>query len=333
MHSLGTRNLVVLFFVLASALAANAQFGDILRKGRTATDKAKKVADATAVWTAEQEKAIGEASAAKLVQIFGLYDNPAMTHYVNLVGHALAAHSSRVGSLQYRFGILDTEAITAFGIPGGYVFVTRGAIANMKDESELAGALAHEIAHVDNRHLEKEIRAKKMTKLATSEGMDQLGNRVPMGGLLKEVANEIVTQAVTTSYGRDKEEEADRKGTELAASAGYDAAGLRNFLETIEKAKQNDAEAERRLGVWGSTHPPLSERVANLTAIAGKLPGGQMQPARYRKNASFGPTEEELAQMAAAKAAAEKREADRIAAEKAAAGAKGKSKAKAKRPQ
>jgi predicted Zn-dependent protease len=326
--------LKVVAFVLASSLLASAQFGDILRKSRTATDKAKKVADATAVWTPEQEKAIGEASAAKLINIFRLYDNPEMTHYLNLVGHALAAHSARVGSLQYKFGILDSEAITAFGIPGGYVFVTRGALANMKDESELAGTLAHEIAHVDNRHLEREIRTKKMTNLVTSEGMEQAANRVPMAGLLKQVANEIVMQAVTSSYSSDKEEEADRKGTELAAASGYDAAGLRNFLATIEKAKQNDPDGNRRLGLWGSTHPPLAQRIATLTTIAGNQPPGQTQAARFQKNASFGPTKEELARHAADKAAAEKAEADRLLKEKAAtekSNAAGQAKTKAKR--
>src|SRR6185436_8250840 len=114
-------------------------------------------------------QAIGEASAGKLIHIFGLYENPAMQHYVSTVGNAVAGHSSRANSVQYKFGILDSEAITAFGIPGGYVFITRGALANMKNEAELAGTLAHEIAHVDSRHLEKEIRAKKLTGLATTE--------------------------------------------------------------------------------------------------------------------------------------------------------------------
>jgi beta-barrel assembly-enhancing protease len=321
---------------LATSTIAHAQFGDILNRGKKASDKAKKVADATAVWTPEQEQAIGEASAAKLVHIFGLYDNPAMQHYVNLVGHAVAGHSSRAGSMKYKFGILDTEAITAFGIPGGYVFITRGALANLQDEAELAGTLAHEVAHVDNRHLEKEIRAKKLTGLATSEAMDQVGNRVPFGSMLKEVANEVVTQAVTMSYSRDKEEEADRKGTELAATAGYDANGLRKFLTTIQAAAQADAEAERRLGVWGSTHPPLTERIATLSNVASKFNGGATLQARYEENASFGPSKAELERIAAEKAAAEKAATEKAAAEKAAAdksksGAGTSPKAKAKR--
>ena len=323
---------------LAPSTLAHAQFGDIFNKGKKGAEKAQKVAEATAEWTPEQEQAIGEASAGKLIHIFGLYDNPAMQNYVSNVGSALAGHSSRAGAITYKFGILDTEAITAFGIPGGYVFITRGALVNMKNEAELAGTLAHEIAHVDNKHLEKEIRAKKMTGLATSEAtnaaMNQIGNRVPFGNLLKDFANEVVAQAVTMSYSRDKEDEADRKGTELAVATGYAATGLRDFLSTIQAASQNDGTAERRLGVWGSTHPPLSERIAKLTQISAQYSGGATLQARFAEDASFGPSKEELARMAAEKAAAEKAAAEKAAAEKAeaerAAKAKAKGKAKSK---
>jgi beta-barrel assembly-enhancing protease len=329
------KNLSLIMIIALASSLAHAQFGDIFNKGKKGAEKAQKVADATAVWTPDQEQAIGEASAGKLIHIFGLYDNPGMQHYVSTVGNAVAGHSSRAGSVRYKFGVLDTEAITAFGIPGGYVFITRGALVNMKNEAELAGTLAHEIAHVDNRHLEKEIRAKKLTGLATTEGLDQIGNRVPFGNLLKDAANEIVTQAVTMSYSRDKEEEADRKGTELAVAAGYTATGLRDFLATIQAASQNDGAGARRLGVWGSTHPPLGERVAKLTEIASKYNGGATLQARYEEGASFGPSKEELARVAAEQAAAAKAAADKAAAEKAAAeksktNAKSKAKSKTK---
>jgi beta-barrel assembly-enhancing protease len=321
---------LITFIALASLMPASAQFGDIFNKGKKGADKAQKVAEATAEWTPDQERAIGEASAGKLIHIFGLYDNPAMQSYVSNVGTAVAGHSSRAGAITYKFGILDTEAITAFGIPGGYVFVTRGALANMKNEAELAGTLAHEIAHVDNKHLEKEIRAKKTSGLLTSEALDQVGNRVPFGNVLKDVANQVITQAVTMSYSRDKEDEADRKGTELAIATGYAATGLRDFLATILAAAQNDGTAERRLGVWGSTHPPLSERVAKLTQISAQYSGGATLQARFAEDASFGPSKEELARMAAEKAAAEKAAAEKAAAEKAEAEKASKAKAKGK---
>jgi predicted Zn-dependent protease len=296
----------ILVFALCAA-PANAQFGELLKRGK----QAKQVSDAMQPWTVEQETAIGEASAAKLVHVLGLYDNPDMTHYVSMVGNALATHAIR--PMEYKFGILETEAVTAFGLPGGYVFITRGALANMKNEAELAGTLAHEIAHVDNRHLEKEIRAQKMTGIAASEGFEQMGNRVPYGHYLEGLGAQVVTQALTQSYSRDKEDEADRKGTELAASTGYDSNGLKSFLETLKTlSDKNPDQSKRSLGLWGSTHPPLSDRIATLTPIAAQFQAGTTNEDRFRKGARFGPSSEELAaqKKAEEEAAAKKRAAE-----------------------
>jgi predicted Zn-dependent protease len=277
------RKFTYLTLLIAICVApASAQFGELLKRGK----QAKQVSDAMAPWTAEQETAIGEASAAKLVAVLGLYDNPDMTHYVSTVGQALATHTSR--PMEYKFGILDTEAVTAFGMPGGYVFVTRGALANMKNEAELAGVLSHEIAHVDNRHLEKEVRAKKLTGIAASEGFEQMGNRVPFGNYLEKLGEQVVTQALTQSYSRDKEDEADRKGTEMSAATGYDAAGLKNFLATLKTlTDQNPERAKRTNGLWGSTHPPLDQRVSELTPIAASFQGGATNDDRFHKATIF----------------------------------------------
>lgn len=317
---------ILAFSIALSAVQLHSQFGEILKRGK----QAKQVSDAMAPWTAEQESAIGDAAAAKLVHVLGLYENPDMTHYVSKVGAALATHGTR--PMEYKFGILETDSVTAFGLPGGYVFITRGALVNMKNESELAGVLAHEIAHVDSRHLEKEIRGKKLTGIAASEGFDQLGNRVPFGSYLEGLGAQVVTQALTQSYSRDKEDEADRKGTEMAASTGYDASGLKNFLATLDTLKtQAPEQSKRSLGLWGSTHPPLNERVNTLTPIAGQFPGGTTNDVRFKENVKFGPSAEELAakKKAEEEAAAKKSaEAKASAAKADASAAKPKTKAK-----
>lgn len=322
--------LVLVLAIMLCAAPVHAQFGEILKRGK----QAKQVSDAMQPWTEEQESAIGDASAAKLVHVLGLYDNKDMTHYVSKVGSVLATHITR--PMEYKFGILDTESVTAFGLPGGYVFVTRGALANMKNEAELAGVLAHEIAHVDSRHLEKEIRGKKLTGIATSEGFEQLGNRVPFGSYLEGLGAQVVTHALTQSYSRDKEDEADRKGTEMAAATGYDANGLKNFLATLDSLKtQAPDQSKRSLGLWGSTHPPLNERVSTLTPIAANFPGGTTNDDRFKRNATFGPTAEELAaqkkveEEAAAAKKAEEEKAAKAAAKTDASAAKPKAKAKA----
>ena len=253
--------------VMCGAAPTYGQVGEVWRRAQDKANKAKKVADVYKPWTPEQEHALGEAAAAKLVHIFGLYENQDMSQYVNLVGTTVARQAGR--EVPYRFGILDTEVVTAISLPGGYIFVTRGALANMRNEAELAGTLAHEVAHVDRRHLEREVRAKKTGQFAKEEAVA----RVPVGAELANMAGELATNSLTMQVSRDKENEADKVGTDLAAKAGYNPAGLKNFLETLSQSAETP-QNRKQLGLWGSTHPPFRDRVASLNAIITGYPGG-----------------------------------------------------------
>src|ERR1700682_1657822 len=111
---------LLLIMVGTFAQPSSAQLGDVLRHAT----RAKKAVDIYTPWTAEQEQAIGQASGAKLINIFGLYENPEMTKYVNLVGNSVARQAGR--AVTYHFAILDTDVVTAVSLPGGYIFITRG---------------------------------------------------------------------------------------------------------------------------------------------------------------------------------------------------------------
>jgi predicted Zn-dependent protease len=266
---------VALLILTFGASTTRAQIGDALRRAQNNAQKAKKAADIYTPWTAEQEQAIGEASAAKLIHIFGTYENFEMAKYVNLVGNTVARQGSRAAP--YRFVVLDTEVITALSLPGGYIFITRGALANLHNEAELAGTLAHEIAHVDRRHLEKEIRSKKTSQFAKEETV----TRVPRGAELVNLAGDVVKNALTLQVSRDKESEADKVGMEFAVKAGYDPAGLGNFLQTLAQAPSSE-QSRRQLSLWGSTHPPFSARVSELNSLLASYPaGGQQLQERY----------------------------------------------------
>src|SRR5208337_237767 len=136
-------------------------------KSKPATDRAEKAKDTFEPWSAADEQAIGEAGAAKMVAMFGLLDDAAVTRYVNLVGQAVAQFASR--ELPYRFGVLDADIVGAYALPGGFVFITRGALAGVTDEAQLAGALGHEVTHCAERHLQREIRSKKTSAWALQE--------------------------------------------------------------------------------------------------------------------------------------------------------------------
>src|SRR5260370_4930683 len=141
---------------LTIAIAANAQFGDILNRAKgkiddaqqrvkPVTDRGKRAAETCNAWSAKDEQEIGEAGAAKMIAVFGLVDNEKVVRYVNLVGQAGCQFASR--QLPWRFGVLDSDIVGAFALPGGYIFITRAALSGMTNEAQLAGALGHEITH------------------------------------------------------------------------------------------------------------------------------------------------------------------------------------------
>jgi predicted Zn-dependent protease len=275
---------VVLAFSVPSLMPA--QFGGILNrakekmdKARPVTDRAQRAADTFQDWNTSEEQEIGGATAAKMIAIFGLVDNANTTRYVNLVGQAVAQFSSR--QMPYRFGILDTEIVGAYALPGGYIFITRQALAGMKNEAELAGALGHEIVHVAERHLERAIRSKKTSAWAVEEGKA----RATAGSqYLNNKANAFVTDLFNTSLSRDKEEAADEQGTALAIKAGYAASGLRDFLKTLEQANSKP-ENKQAFGQLLSTHPPFEDRVARLNPIVDRAAGnGKTLEARFEAN-------------------------------------------------
>jgi len=103
-----------------------------------------------------EEVRFGREVAARVIARYGLYENLQLMKYVNLVGKVLAMSTNRP-ELEFRFAVLNTDEINAYAAPGGYIFVTRGALAKMRDEAELAGVLAHEIGHVVEKHVVKEL--------------------------------------------------------------------------------------------------------------------------------------------------------------------------------
>jgi beta-barrel assembly-enhancing protease len=263
----------VSIFVLSavSALLANAQFGlgklkdkvnGATQKAKPVTDRGERAIENFTAWTPQEEQLIGEATAAKMIAMFGVVDAPKLVRYVNLVGQSIAQYAPR--QVPYRFGVLDSEIVGAFALPGGYIFITKTAIEGMNNEAQLAGALGHEIVHVSERHLESAIRSRKNSAWAAEEAKAKTPSITPE--FARSRAEAIVKDMFTLRLSRDKEDGADERGTLMAAQAGYAASGLLEFLRTLDAA-QSKPQNQRAFGQLLSTHPPFNERIAHLTPI------------------------------------------------------------------
>ncbi len=291
--------LIATVALLLLAASAQAQFGGWAGK---VMNKGSKVADASRPWTPEEEQMIGNRAAAKLIHVFGVYNNPDMNKYVQMVGSTVAQFGQR-SDVTYHFAILDTDIANAFAMPGGYVFVTRGALRNMKNESELAGVLAHEVAHVDNRHLEREIRDKKFTGIAVETSVESGTSHVPYGSWanVDGMLTKALTNVFTQGYSPAKENEADKEGTDLAIQAGYQATGLRDFLQTLSDLSANAATQRSTNMFNGHSHPPFPDRIAKLTKQTSADSGGQTLEVRFKQNMNLVPTAEAAKKTQAAK--------------------------------
>jgi predicted Zn-dependent protease len=275
--------LTLVLFLLPLASAQFPGLGHIKDKidgvsSRTApvTDRAQRAAGAFGTWTAEEEQQIGEAAAEKMVAIFGLVDDPALQRYVSLVGRSVAQFAPR--ELPYRFGVLDTDIVGVFALPGGYIFITRTALGGMTNEAQLAGTLGHEVEHAAARHLETELRSRKTSQWATEEASSRY-NAGP--DFLRERAAALLNDLFNTALSRAKEDDADEQGTRMAAAAGYAGNGLLEFLRILADANANPVN-HRQFGQILSTHPSFEDRLAHESALASTRMPGKTLEARFR---------------------------------------------------
>ena len=227
----------------------------------------------------KEEIGIGQGVALQAFTQFGpLSTDQQLLRYVNLVGLSCAEACDRP-ALPYRFAVIkNDDVVNAFAAPGGYVFVTTGALVLMKNEAELAGVLAHEIGHVVEKHSLGAARAGKILEAA--------GELASEGDAAQQQFNQLSDFLINLLFERGlskpAEHKADTLGVEYAYNAGYDPRGLRNFLVTL-KAKQGS----RQTG-WFKTHPDTAARVAKIDSqIRRDMPdakGFAVLEARFRTN-------------------------------------------------
>ena len=205
------------------------------------------------------ELAIGREQDAEIRREMGVYDDTAVQRYIDDIGQTLAATSHRP-TLHWTFTVVDSQAVNAFALPGGYVYITRGILPYLDDESELAGVLGHEIGHVTARHAAQQYTRQAQTGL----GLAVLSIFVPGTRPFADLGASALGVAFL-KYGRDAELEADRLGIEYGSRGGWDPTGVARFLSTLARV---DALSARGVPNWLSTHPDPGSRVKEATPLA-----------------------------------------------------------------
>jgi predicted Zn-dependent protease len=205
-----------------------------------------------------EEIRFGREVAARLIGRYGLYNDDQLTKYITLVGLSLAVNSNRP-ELTYHFAVLNTSEINAYAAPGGYIFVTKGAVDKMHDESELAGVIAHEMGHINGKHVVKELDIKATEGSAVSGLARLIGGGTESARLaFSKAVDKAMDTLFTTGYKREDEIQADKESVMLCAVAGYDPAGLIRYFERISAAKGKSTE------VLDKTHPAYDARILLL---------------------------------------------------------------------
>ena len=250
------------------------------REERTVMDEATEIAE-------------GKKAHEQVLAEYGAYADPALQAYVNGVGQKLAKLSHRT-QLPWTFTVLDSTEINAFALPGGYIYITRGLMAYLDSEAELAGVIGHEIGHVTARH-----GAQRATRQQDA-GLGVLAATV--AGVLLESATGVggITQATSqvsqglaagwlASYSREQELQADQLGAEYLARNRYDPSNMVDVIGVLKSQEQFAADLARAEGRaapsganWLSSHPSNEQRLAEIRRIAAGYQGDYGDDGRAR---------------------------------------------------
>lgn len=207
-----------------------------------------------------QEVALGAQYDPSVVGTFGVYQNENLLAFVQEKGVEMGKLSHRP-NLEYHFKILDSPVINAFAVPGGYIYLTRGILAQFNNEAELIGVLAHEMGHITARHT------------ASQQSKQQLGQLLLIGGMIaseefRQFADYAMQgmQLLFLKFSRDNEREADRLGVEYSSKIRYDAHKMADFFNVLKKMQL--ASDHGGVPTFMSTHPDPGDRYNSVNQKA-----------------------------------------------------------------
>ena len=229
------------------------------------------------LYTMGDEIQLGKQTDQQIIASYGLYEDPALTAYINDLGQRMGKITHRP-DLQYSFKVLDTPVINAFAVPGGYIYFTRGILAHFNNEAELAGVLGHELGHVNARHSMKQYSQLTVAQLGLGLGAMFSEDFRKVAGIA-----EFGVGMLFLRFSRDNEREADNLGVEYSSKTGYDSRKMAEFFTTL--GRLHPGSDMSGLPGWFSTHPNPVDRIGAINQKSAewsqKLP---QKPTKINRN-------------------------------------------------
>ena len=214
--------------------------------------------------TIKEEEKLAKDYLKIISKYFKVIDDPLVTTYINILGNSIVKKLTKT-NFKYKFYVIKESSYNAFAIAGGHIFVHSGLINGLSNEEELAGILAHEVSHVNLRHVSKSIERSKnmtiaqLTAIAAAILLGSQGSGEASAALL--YGSVAAMQSISTVYSREHEREADKKGLITLVNAGYHPKGLMLALKLM-RSKQWFSE----IPSYFKTHPNIDERLAYIAS-------------------------------------------------------------------
>ena len=234
------------------------------------------IAQSVPLISLETEIAMGREADVSIIKQFGLYQDKTLQLYVNDIGQNLVSKLSDKIFSKYFFRVMDSPEINAFALPGGYVYVTRGLLALVNNEAELAGVIGHEIGHIIFHH-----GAKQMVR--------NIGAQIfAIGGAIASPKNagEWLTvstalfQQISMGYGRDAEIESDEHGILSGSELGYNPYGMANFLKSL---RLKEIMSGQSYHAFQASHPETKHRIIRAGLLAGRMKADFTEASFFRR--------------------------------------------------